>query len=244
MRPAESDDSRTIEVEPFIVTILRAVTFTLSPRSLMIEAGLALFCSFFEALAEFGSIMFLLALVPLFIAYGTYFGYLSQIVRETALGEEELPGMPDFRDRSDLVMPVAAFYVAVSVCFGPSLLIYYFDVGGAAHAPLWAALVGLIGIAYFPGAVISASYNGIFGAFIPGPVVQMALRIPGPYLMLALVVCAGVILQVGAGAVVGLLGDIPIISRYIFWLSLCYVGFTVSRIFGKFLFVHQHELGI
>src|SRR5690606_30525080 len=85
-----------------------------------------------------------LALVFAIMAAGYLFAFLQRIITSTALGEDKMPGWPDFTEVwQDMIQPFRLLWGLFAACFGPAIICLYFVHDGSALAEklLWPLLI-------------------------------------------------------------------------------------------------------
>lgn len=127
----------------------------------------------------------LLGLIVLLVSTGYYLSFLMQNVADTAGGRaEEGPEWPSVQDLGDdTVRPFFRFVALVVLSFGPALAALIFGAPGGVQAGLL-----VLGLIYAPMAFMGVSVFRTVAALDPRLVVPSILRIPGQYLVAALLV--------------------------------------------------------
>ncbi|MEO6033882.1 MAG: FHA domain-containing protein [Verrucomicrobiota bacterium] len=100
------------------------------------------------------------ALLIAALACGYFFAFLQRIITTTTLGEDQMPGWPDFTEVwQDMIQPFRLLWGLFVACFGPALICWNFAFDGSDLAER--ALVPLViaGFLYLPMALLGVAMS-------------------------------------------------------------------------------------
>ena len=167
------------------------------------------------------------------IMYGYLFAYMQKIVRASAEGEDEPPSWPEVTDiGSDIFHPCWLFLATTAAAFVPGFLLTGFSPAAGF------ALLGL-GMLYFPMALLAVAMSDSLSGLNPLIVVSAALKVPGPYLVAA-IVCG--VLVVVRGIVPNFF-TLPVVSNFVlapFWLIIVMIE---MRVLGILYYTNREKFG-
>jgi hypothetical protein len=169
-------------------------------------------------------------------------GLLFAVLKSTADGHDELRiEASDLTDFGAWLVPLGKYLAAVAVSFLPAMAVRILA-GPGDGAVLVACGVALLGLLYFPAAlVVAARSTGCLGAFNPVAGLALIALIPGPYAVtvafLAVAVAAGAGMVVAASSLDNLF--VAAIARSVAQL---YAPLVAMRMLGLLLNEHAEEL--
>jgi hypothetical protein len=116
---------------------------------------------------------------------GYMFCYMQNIIHSTALGEKEMPALPDITSFwEDILLPCLQLIGVTLISFAPLLLVGIWLLATDSRAS-GAVLLSLsvLGSVYFPMAFLAAAMLDTVAAANPLQVVPSILKVPGEYLV-------------------------------------------------------------
>ncbi|MFO1460903.1 MAG: GYF domain-containing protein [Verrucomicrobiota bacterium] len=213
-----------------------------------------LFFAFLGLLTRYGT---LFAWIPSLMAGGYFLATLQGIVQSTGAGDASPPTWPDITNWvGDLVAPCLKWLVSLAVAFGPAILCFEMassmdgglpDSGELAsrEQALWlGAALGLflLGVVYFPMAILGVAMSDSLGALSPAFVVRSIAAVPGSY---AAVVTMMLVLLFLRSVVDALMRRVPVplVEHFTGAFISLYFGFVQARILGVLYRSHRERLG-
>jgi hypothetical protein len=203
-----------------------------------------------------GAVLWLLrkgGLPGLVLGAGVWWGFVFNVIRLGASGEDEL-GPPDFSDVfSDVVSPAIRGVVATAVIWVPAVAYLATAVlaagatpGEALRDPVVWLLAGL-GVAYGPAAILVAAAGGSFlSLFNPLVGVAVIVRLGRDYWLAAVSVGALLLADLAVEVVVQLAAAalrVPFVSAWLAESAGCFLPIVAARILGVLLHVRGDALG-
>lgn len=245
VRSASSPDSR----EPFARSVGKAFAYPLIGSGWMLIMGgtfLMVLVDVALKFAGFAGFLGLLALLVLSLFGGGYiFSYLKSIVLTSAQGAKEMPDWPDFNDwGSDVILPFFQGLGLLAFCYGPALaLLIYAGVTENPIMSLGALGLGLLGLAYFPMAMLSVSmFDGLVG-LTPVVVLPSIIRVPVHYLAATAILLAVALAGITLAVLLEWLVPIPILPGVLGYAILFYAVVVEARILGVLYHTNEDALG-
>jgi hypothetical protein len=199
-----------------------------------------LFFGFLDAITSRLGLTFILSLSVILvkvITYGYLFAYMQKIVHSSAEGEKDPPGWPEVTDISqDIYHPFWLFFGTVVASFAPGFLVYLF------LNPLAGDFVILLGMLYFPMALLAVAMADSLAGLNPVVVASAILKVPGPYLVAALF-CGGLLFArtVLPGIFKDL--DIPVIPFFVLAFFSLFLITIEMRILGILYYTNKEKIG-
>jgi len=212
----------------------------LGGTSLLVLVDLAL------SFAGFAGILGLLAMLILSLFGGGYiFSYLKSVILTSAQGSDEMPDWPDFNDwGTDVILPFFQCLGLLTFCFGPTLgLLVYAGLQGNSQLAIGAIGLGLLGVGYFPMAMLGVSmFDGLVG-LSPAVVAPSIVIVLGHYVVATAVLVT--ISTAGAALVVLMewLVPVPVVSGLLGYPVFFYAIVVESRILGVLYRTNEPRLG-
>jgi hypothetical protein len=197
----------------------------------------------------FAGILFSVIIKPLY--WGYFFSYMEDVIRSSAQGDPEPASWPEFSDMSqDIVRPLIHLLALLAVCFGPAWLLG-FDalletmVSQSSQVPvgkvLAAAGLGLLGIAYFPMALLAVAMAESCLGLNPIVIIPSILRVPGQYLV-ACCILLGAFLALLVGRVGREYIPIPVLPTLVSSVACFYLLLVQMRVLGLLYYTSQDRL--
>lgn len=220
---------------------------------IMLLAG-TLFFTLLSLLSQGAAI---LAWIPAIFAAGYLLATLQGIIQATYVGDPSPPAWPEFRDwQADILAPCFKWFATVAVAFGPAvvcLMVAAFDDGGGdwfqrpatREQFLWLAAAGglfLVGMAYFPMAILGVALSDSLDALSPVFVARSIAAVFAPYVV-AVVVLFGLSLLQGTGYALAARLPVPLVEDLWGAFNSLYFGFVQARILGVLYWCHRDRLG-
>lgn len=194
----------------------------------------SIFCTVIDFLAGFT----LIYLIPLMvILYGYLFAYMQKIVVTSAAGDSDPPDWPEVSDiHQDIVQPFLQLLFTLAVSFIPALVVWVMIGALAGQFML------LLGMIYFPMALLGVAMSDSYGALNPIFVLSSVMRAPGDYVMTCLSFGAVVFLRVFVHGAIDEIG-IPFLPFLVYWIIFLVALMIQMRILGMFYFLNRNRLG-
>ncbi len=184
------------------------------------------------------------ALVFAVLAAGYLFAFLQRIITSTSLGEDKMPGWPDFTEVwQDMIQPFRLLWGLFAACFGPAIVCQYFVFNGSAFAEhlLWPLIIA--GFLYLPMALLGVAMSDSLTSLNPLFVLSSICKVPAQYI----IACVLLVLIVGLkwAIEVALARFIPIFFlRYLISSVLLLYFFIVEmRVLGLMYLWNRRKLG-
>lgn len=131
------------------------------------------------------------ALIFAVFAAGYLFSFLQRIITSTTLGEDKMPGWPDFTEVwQDMVHPFRLLWGLFAACFGPALICWYFAYNGSDLADKAQVPLIIAGFLYLPMALLGVAMSDSLSALNPLFVIAAILKVPVQYLIACLLLAA------------------------------------------------------
>ena len=184
------------------------------------------------------------ALLIAALGCGYFFSFLQRIITTTTLGEEQMPGWPDFTEVwQDMIQPFRLLWGLFAACFGPALVCWYFAHNGSdlAQRALWPLVIA--GFLYLPMALLGVAMSDSLASLNPLFVLGSICKVPGQYLIACGLLAA--IVGLKWAIEVALERIVPIFFlRYLFSsVLLLYFLIVEMRVLGLMYFWNRRKLG-
>jgi hypothetical protein len=184
------------------------------------------------------------ALVIGVLAGGYLFAFLQRIISSTALGEEKMPGWPDFTEFwQDMVQPFRLAWGLFAACFGPALVCWYFAYNGSDLAERAQIPLIVAGFLYLPMAVLAVAMSDSLSSLNPLIVLGAICKVPLQYfiacLLLALIVGLKWAIEVAMERVIPMFAIRYLISAVL----LLYFLVVEMRVLGLMYLWNRRKLG-
>jgi len=168
------------------------------------------------------------------LACGYFFAFLQRIITTTTLGEEQMPGWPDFTELwQNMIQPFRLLWGLFAACFGPALVCWYFAYNGSelAERALWPLVIA--GFLYLPMALLGVAMSDSLSSLNPVFVLGSICKVPLQYLL----ACALL------AFIVGLKWAIEVVLEK--FVPLFFVRYVISSVLLLyFLIVEMRVLGL
>lgn len=184
--------------------------------------------------------------LPVALVASTYLlAYLQKIITATALGEEELPGWPDFGDwLNDFLRPLGLFLTAAAAAFLPAiiaaLLVAY---GGLKLNQAVTFPLVMWGMLYLPMALVSSGARDSFLAANPLNVISGIVKLGGKYILGSVLLLIMVIVRVLAANYLDTHVPIPFLPEVLIGLLTLYFVAVEVRYIGLMYYLSRRNLG-
>ena len=127
------------------------------------------------------------ALVIGVLAGGYLFAFMQRIISSTVLGEEKMPGWPDFTELwQDMVQPFRLLWGLFGACFGPALICWYFAFNGSDFAARAQIPLIVAGFLYLPMALLAVAMSDSLSSLNPLIVLGAICKVPAQYIIACL----------------------------------------------------------
>jgi hypothetical protein len=178
------------------------------------------------------------------MAAGYLFAFLQRIISSTALGEEKMPGWPDFTEVwQDMIQPFRLLWGLFACCFGPALICWYFAYNGSDFAAKAQIPLIVAGFLYLPMALLGVAMSDSLSSLNPLFVLVSICKVPLQYLIACLLLV--VIIALKWVIEVGMVKIIPMFAiRYLISAPLLlYFLIVEMRVLGLMYFWNRRKLG-
>lgn len=185
-----------------------------------------------------------MALVFGVLAAGYLFAFLQRIISSTTLGEEKMPGWPDFTEVwQDMIQPFRLLWGLFAACFGPALICWYFAYNGSDWAEKAQIPLIVAGFLYLPmallGVAMSDSLSSVNPLFVLGSICKVPLQYLIACLLLAVIIGLKWVLEVAMAKVIPMFAIRYLISAPL----LLYFLIVEMRVLGLMYFWNRRKLG-
>ena len=201
------------------------------------------------SMVMFAGIVVSLIIKPLY--WGYFFSYMEDVIRSSAQGDPEPPSWPEFSDMSqDIARPLIQMLALLVVCFGPAWLfgldaLLETALSQSHEVPMGSALaaagLGLLGIGYFPMALLAVAMADSCTGLNPVVIIPSILRVPAQYLV-ACCLLLGVFIALIAGRVGREFIPIPLLPTLVSSVVCFYLLLVQMRILGLLYHTSQDRL--
>ena len=189
-----------------------------------------------------GAIVPVLGIFLILILHGFLCAYLIKVVGSSALGEKELPGLPEVSDVvMDAIYPLFLLGGAVLFCQFPALvLVLGRGYGEWEISAYWVEVASQIGLLYLPMSLLSVALYQSLSALHPLLVLRWIVRVPFQYL----VTCVVLLCVLGATEYLALhlLPSAPILRGFLFSTLNLYALLVSMRILGLLYYANEGKL--
>ena len=221
--------------------------------AILLVAG-TLFFAFLGVMTRYGTI---LGWIPYLLASGYFLATLQGVVQSTGAGDSSPPTWPDITNWvEDIIGPCLKWMLSLAMAFGPAIFCFWMAFAmerdfslsvefESRQQALWfgaALAMFILGVIYFPMAILGVAMSDSLGALSPGFVVRSIAAVPGAYAAVVAMLLALLLLQ---GVIHALLRRVPIPMVEYFTGAFCslYFGFVQARILGVLYRSHRDRLG-
>lgn len=177
--------------------------------------------------------------IPLAIFVGYLAAFVMKIMSHTASGERKLPEWPEFTELwDDIMCPIMQLLLTGALCFLPVMA--YLALGGAPNIFVLLPLI-LIGVFYYPIAILGVSMTGSLAGINPAVLVPSMFKIIADYFVACFML--GIIFVI-EGLLRGFLaGTVPYVGGLIDTLLVLYFIFVEARLLGLMYYANRKKLG-
>ncbi len=185
-----------------------------------------------------------LALVFAVLAAGYLFAFMQRIITTTAMGEDQMPGWPDFTEVwQDMIQPFRLLWGLFAACFGPAILCWYFAYNGSALAEKLLVPLIAVGFLYLPMSLLGVAMSDSLASLNPLFVLTSICKVPGEYAVACLLLV--VIIGLKWAVEVALARVIPMFAiRYLISaVVLLYFLIVEMRVLGLMYLWNRRKLG-
>ncbi|GMU21288.1 MAG: hypothetical protein AMXMBFR13_13810 [Phycisphaerae bacterium] len=260
-RPAEDRDWIIAPQRSFWADLAASFFFFLNGSSLVTFIVIS-FVAMWDALVSYAPGF--LSLMGHALINGYLCAFYMNVIRETASGEDELPGVSVTSVLDDILFPLAQFIGTWAVALAPAVITLVLFVNSsdeltALHAmdpSLWPGVVyalGVVGLALWPVIVLGVAIGGGFNGLWPHVIIRTALGAPLAYLAIlaALIVATAFMMlpwfdffglraaNLPIGAIVGLALVSIILGEYSAIVSMRVIGLFYRHFKHRFPWVAE-----
>jgi hypothetical protein len=171
--------------------------------------------------------------------------YSKDVVRSSAMEEDEPPKWLDFTDwMNDLLVPVLEFLWVIALSFGAVILLQFISPFQGQAQRVATVVAGVWGCLSFPILFLTVALTDSALAVVnPLPLIR-AVALTGRTYLLTCGFCLLIVgLDYGISRLQSIAGGIPIVSPFIGWLIMLYLLTTLMRGIGLFYRVNHDKLG-
>ncbi len=222
----------------FTAAVMKSFQYPFKGNGLILLITGTIFYAFMDTLLGLRrGIITIYSLVVFVITYGYLFAYMQKIVVCSAAGDEDPPGWPEVSDiGADIVQPFFQLLITLVVSFVPAFIV------SQQMGPLPGQFVSILGMIYFPMALLGVAMSDSYGSLNPVFVVSSILRAPKNYIVTCV---AFVVLEIIYNNLSEVISEIavPVLPFLIFWFLFLMCLIIAMRILGLFYFMNRRELG-
>ena len=175
---------------------------------------------------------------------GYLFAFMQRIITTTAMGEQQMPGWPDFTEVwQDMIYPFRLLWGVFGACFGPALICWYFAYNGSDFAERAQLPLVIAGFLYLPMALLGVAMSDDLSSLNPLFIVGSICKVPVQYLTACLLL--GFIIGLKWAVEVAMAKVIPLFAlRYLISAALLlYFLIVEMRVLGLMYFWNRRKLG-
>ena len=189
-------------------------------------------------------------------ALGYFFAYMQTILHATAVGDEEMPGLPSMASFWEhILLPCLQLLGLLAICFGPAIAVAWWTISTEDASPVLLISTFVLCGLYFPMAFLAVALLDSVLAANPLQVVPSIFKVPLEYLVTMVVVGVVMALRPLGDAVLPLVfpkglstHSMPKLFAYLgasaFWSLASFYLLTVSmRILGLLYLTKKDKLG-
>jgi len=198
------------------------------------------------ALVAGTAFFFLLSWLPLvgLIVTGYMFSFAKSIVTSTADGRSDLPDWPDFGDwRDDILMPYLQLVGLVVLFFGPALVVAAWHPGTDIQTGIAFLAALAFGALLAPMGILALAMFDTISALNPVALVWSILRVPGHYLVAAVIFELILLIYWFVEGALEKLVPIPLLSGLISSFVYLYLVAVDMRVLGLLYRTRKDDLG-
>lgn len=184
------------------------------------------------------------ALVFAVLAAGYLFAFLQRIITTTTLGEDKMPGWPDFTEVwQDMIQPFRLLWGLFAACFGPAIVCWYFVFNGSELAENLLKPLIIAGFLYLPMALLGVAMSDSLASLNPLFVLSSICKVPAQYViacvLLALIVGLKWLIEIALERVLPIFFLRYLISSVL----LLYFLIVEMRVLGLMYYWNRRKLG-
>lgn len=222
----------------FAAAIAGAFKYPFSGNGLILLVAGTIFYGLLDALlgAPKVAIVFFFSIAVFVMMYGYLFAYLQRIVTTSSNGEMEPPDWPEVTEiQQDIVQPFLQLLVVQAIAIVPSWVTASF------LGPFPGYFVLVLGLIYFPMALLSVLISDSFSGLNPVFVLSSIMKAPKPYIGACI---AFGMLYVMYGFVRHALYAmrIPFAPYFFYWFLFLLALMISMRILGMFYYLNRKAL--
>ena len=184
------------------------------------------------------------------IVIGYLFAFLQKVTQTAAMGSDEPVSWPELSDiGQDIIAPFFQLFATYVVSFGPALALVLWagieDVSSGnadIYLMILCGIAFVIGLVYFPMALLAVTMLDTVIALNPLVVVPAALRVRLEYLVILAGLGIIVVVRVG-GAVATRFVYVPVLTELVISLVSLYLFTVQMRLLGLMYYARRNELG-
>jgi len=185
LTPLHVPVARPVAEKGFFARLPEAAIYPFKGSGALILAVAAIIFALFDAVA--GGWLFIFYFVLGFVAIGYLFSFMQNIIHATAAGEDEMPDLPGF----DGVFAACFRFIGLSLlCYGPPIALELANLWGAEISGGIILAAKILCNLYFPMALLAVAMKDNVLAANPLVVVPAILKVPGEYLVAAILLTA------------------------------------------------------
>ena len=181
LTPLRIQAARPVEEKGFFSRLPEAAIYPFKGSGALVLVVAAIIFSLFGAIT--GGWLFIFYFLLAFMGVGYLFSFMQSIIHATAAGENEMPDLPGF----DGVFAACFRFIGVSLlCYGPPIVMQVANWWGAGIPANAILATKILGCLYFPMALLAVAMKDNVLAANPLVVIPAILRVPGEYLVAAI----------------------------------------------------------
>lgn len=181
LTPLRVHAARPVTEKGFFARLPEAAIYPFKGSGILVLIAAAIIFSLFSAIA--GGWLFIFYFLIAFVAIGYLFSFMQTIIQATAAGEDEMPDLPGF----DGVFGACFRFIGVTLlCYAPPIVMEVANWWGAGIPEGIILTTKILGSLYFPMALLAVAMKDNVLAANPLVVIPAILKVPGEYLVAAL----------------------------------------------------------
>jgi hypothetical protein len=177
-------------------------------------------------------------------AWGYLMLMLQNVIHGTALGEDRVPSWPEFDGLGELVGKWFQWMITLALCFAPAVIcLIRAETKDDESMLIWAAMLGFVGAAYFPMAILGVAMFDSLAAVNPMLVARSIIRVPGHYVLTLLVFGGLILVKMFTGQLSDLKGGLGIAGSVVDQFDSLWSALFLARVLGGLYYVNRRKLG-
>jgi len=234
----------------FFARLPEAAIYPFKGSGLLVLIAAAIIFSLLNAIT--GGFLFIFSFMLKLVAIGYVFSFMQNIIHATAAGEAEMPELPGF----DGVFAACFRLIAVVLlCYGPPIAMLTANAFDANLPEGLITATGILGSLYFPMALLAVAMKDNVMAANPLVVFPAIFKVPGEYLVAAILLTAVFGLRLLGDEYADQMGHVTLTTRRMdrlfmsfgvraLWSFASVYLLTVNmRILGLLYLTKKHRLG-